>query len=534
MLIGTVSVWFLVTSKNLRFVATLGIITIAVLLGFTTAYAEESAEYIMAENVQANFTFTFRDGVEYHQFPVFETTSDFVANDGTTFKIEGIVGKSPYLHKALDEAYKYRMMTSGASSFEYNYRFFDVDVDLIRDEEAIRTLHYHNCEILDYEAVTLDSNDYESYTSSKTGFAVVDIIEFRCAGLNGESSNAATFQSIDYGTIYDFAENVRTFITFEFKDGVEKIEFPAFRLNSGFEESDDSISPSFSVEGIVNYYPLLYNAIDKARKVSGIGTSFNTDFEALVEFSNGEKTLRSLDFRDCRVSGATTNTETDREEGFTGKSGFAIVNEIDFDCAGMKPMNTNYEQLYDDSPIWENTFRTNEQLNQSLRMANGPRVMATFTYDNEVETLEFPIFRQGDVLSKAHPTFELKGIVGDYPLLYKRVDDNIKLQSISGVNTMTDLFDVDVNLVNGEIVRGFNYSKCRVVDYDVDSLMNREENYIKGEFALENTFDFECLGYHPNNPMYDVMFNPHSKSDTISSRNLRNTDDWGPGFYVER
>jgi len=154
-------------------------------------------------------------------------------------------------------------------------------------------------------------------------------------------------------------------------------------------------------------------------------------------------------------------------------------------------------------------------------------------YNNGVETIEFPIFRQGDILSKANPTFELRGIVGDYPLLYKRVDDNLKIQSGSGSNSMIELFSVDVNLVTGELVRGFNYSKCRVVDYVVASLVDKEENYFFEEFALENTFDFECQGYHPNNPMYDVMLNPYNKAETISSLDLRNTDDWEPGFYIE-
>ncbi|MDH3677839.1 MAG: hypothetical protein OEQ12_06000 [Nitrosopumilus sp.] len=524
-------------TKNAKTSSILGVFTVLVfasLMALPNSFAEEEEDYKMAENVQANFTFTFRDGIESYQFPVFKMTSDFISNDGTSFEIEGIIGKSPYLHKALDEAYKYRMMTStGASSFEFNYKFFDVDVDLIRSDQTVRTLHYYNCEILEYGAVTLNSNDYESYTSSKTGFAVVDKIEFRCGGLNGESPETARFQNIDYGAIYTFAEDVRTFITFEFDGGVEKIEFTTFELNSGFEESDDSVTPSFSVEGVVDYYPLLYNAIDNARKVSGVGSAFNTDFEALVEFSNGKKTLRSLEFNDCRVSSAIINTETDKEEGFTGKSGFAIVNEIDFDCAGLSPKNEGYAEINGDAPVWKTLLMENEQLNDRLQMADGLRVMTTFTFDNGVEKLEFPIFKQGDVLSKANPTFELEGIVGDYPLLYKRVDENLRIQSISGANLMTELFDVDVNLIDGELVRGFNYSNCRVIDYDIDSDMNKEENYIKGQFALENTFDFECQGYHPNNPMYDIMFNSYTKSNTISSNDLRITHDWDPGFYAE-
>jgi hypothetical protein len=518
-----------ITSLTAFFV--LGIFSI---MEFDNIYAEGN-DYKMAENVQANFTFTFRDGVEVYQFPVFKMTSDFVSNDGTTFEVEGIIGNSPYLHQALDEAYKYRVMTStGASSFEFDYRFFDVKVDLTREDQTIRTLNYKNCEILNYGAETLNSNDFESYTSAKSGFVVVDKIEFRCGGVNGESPKTATFHNADYGESYTFVDNVRTFVTFEFDSGIEKIEFTTFELNSGFEESADNVTPSFSVEGVVDFYPLLYNAIDNARKVSGIGSAYNTDFEALVEFSNGEKTLRSLEFRDCRVSGAIINTESDKEEGFTGKSGFAIVNEIDFECAGLKPLNIGYDQLRSDASILRTALMKNEQSNVNLHMADGPRVMTTFTFSNGIEKLEFPIFKQGDVLSRANPTFELEGIVGDYPLLYKRVDENLKIQSISGANSMTELFDVDVNLVNGELVRGLNYSNCRVVDSEIGSAMNKEENYIKGLFALENTFDFECQGYHPNNPMYDAMFNSYQKSNTISTRDLKNTDDWELGFYVEK
>jgi hypothetical protein len=523
-------------NMNNAIMTTMGVIAVLAIIsvnGLNNAFAEEETSYKTAENVHAIFTFQFRDGLETHQFPVYRMTSDFITNGGTTFEVEGIIGNSPYLHKALDEAFKYRMMTSsGSSSFEYDYRFFDVDVDLTRDGQTMRTLHYYNCEILDYEATTLKSNDYESYHSSKSGFALVDKIEFRCGGLNGESSSDSAFPNLDYGSMYDFSENVRTFITFEFDGGVEKIEFPVFELNSAFEESDDSVTPSFSVEGVVDYYPLLYKAIDNARKVSGGSYGFNTDFEALVEFSNGEKTLRSLDFRDCRVSGAIINTEYDKEEGYTGKSGFALVNEIDFDCAGLKPINGSYEQFHNSGAIREPNM-VNQQPNNDLQMADNVRIMTTFTFNKGVAELEFPIFKQGNVLSKSNPTFELEGIVGDYPLLYKRVDENLKLQSVSGANLMTELFDIDVNIVNGEIIRGFNYSSCRVIDYGVGSAMNKEENYFKAQFSLENTFEFECQGYHPNNPLYDKMFKSNIESSAISSNDLRNTDDWGPGFYVE-
>ena len=510
-------------------VATLAI----VFFNSSNAFAEENVEYKIVENVKPNFTFTFRDGVEHHQFPVFKMTSNLVDNQETTFQVEGIIGKSPHLHQALDEAFKYRLVTStGASSFEYDYRFFDVDVDITRDGDSMRILHYYNCEVLDYEAVSLNSNDYESYHASNSGFAVVDKIEFRCGGLNNESVKSAS--PLVKENPYKFAEGVRTFVTFEFNDGKEIMEFPSFELTSGFEEDSNSVVASFRVEGIMENYPLLYEAIDNSRKVSGIAVSFNTDFEALVEFSNEGKILRGFEFRDCRVSDAVITTESDKEEGYTGKSGFALVHKIGVECAGLIPLNQRYDDFDDSFPVWQTLLLKNDQMNDGLVMANGTRIITTFTYNDGVETIEFPIFRQGNVLVKSNPTFELEGIVGDFPILYKVIDKNLKLQGVLGVNTMSDLFDVDVNVVaENEIVRGFNYSNCRVIDYVVASDMNVEETYTKKIFALENTFELECQGYHPNNPWLDKMFDV-SISKTQSSLDLESTDDWPDGFYVKK
>ena len=61
---------------------------------------------------------------------------------------------------------------------------------------------------------------------------------------------------------------------------------------------------------------------------------------------------------------------------------------------------------------------------------------------------------------------------------------------------------------------------------------NSEESYVKNKFALENIFDFECQGYHPNNPAYDAMYKVE-KANTPSSKDLRNTQDWRSDFTSE-
>ncbi len=82
-----------------------------------------------------------------------------------------------------------------------------------------------------------------------------------------------------------------------------------------------------------------------------------------------------------------------------------------------------------------------------------------------------------------------------------------------------------------KVLRGFNYVDCRVADYVVESERDKEDGYFKG-FALANTFDIACQGYHPNNPIYDAMFSTE-KADTQSTFDLRNTQTWGSGFYVQ-
>lgn len=110
-------------------------------------------------------------------------------------------------------------------------------------------------------------------------------------------------------------------------------------------------------------------------------------------------------------------------------------------------------------------------------------------------------------------------------MLYDHVDNNIKIQGIAGAALM-ELVDIDVDLVSdGEVIRGFNYVNCRAIDYTVETDPHSEESYVKNKFALENIFDFECQGYHPNNPTYDAMF-VVEKANTLSSKDLRNTQDW--------
>ena len=530
-------------TKNILLTTTLSLFalfSISMISNFDVfAEEEEKTGYKIAENVKSVMTFTFRDGVEIHEFPTYSMTTDFVSNTGTTFQVKGVIGESPHLHKALDESYKYRLMIDSANgSWDYNYRFFDVNVDFVKDDTVFSSIGYYNCEILSYHAETLTSHDYESYTSSKSGFAIVDNIDFRCGGLNSNNSvDVSAYEGTftDYATVpldYKFVEDVRTIVTYDFENGQERIEYHGFYINSGFGEKDDS-GPEFSVERVLDYFPLLGQEVDKARKVAGISTSYNSDFNVKVEFVNSEKTLRMLDYTDCRINGSLIETKSDKEEGYTGKSGFALVQTTDFSCAGLDTTNSEYVEISGTTPIWKTTMIENITPNHEYPVGTGTTAMVKFTYDDGIEVINFPFFEQSNVLDRSYPSFTLEGIVGDFPMLYERVDENLSIQSVQGA-TYVENFDVDVSLMYGEeTARVYNYSGCRVIDYEVNSSIDKEESYIKGKFIFENTFDFECRGYTPNSPVYDAMFETTAYAKTLNTNDLRDTDDWGPGFKVE-
>ena len=537
-------------AKNIAMFSVAALLALTI-FGSSNIHAEENEGYDMVGDISPVLTFTFREGVETYEFPVFEMGENFADNSGTSFSVEGTVANSPLLHKAMDEAYKYK---SSNDAYDYPFKLFDVDVDFVKGGESIMSLDYNNCRIENYRVETLDSNDYESYFK-KVGFAIVDKIDFVCSGVNSNGAEISKNHSFtDFGESgFAFANNMKTSVTLMFENGVEKIEFPVFNLLSGYAESNDNVVAEFQVEGILEHYPLLYQAIDKSRQVSGLSTASNVDFDALVEFTSGASVLRGFDFTSCRISDAQITTKTDKEEGFTGKSGFVLVHQLTFTCSGMNGINPNFDALKGDLPVWQSTSISNEYVEPILNTEKGLSAVATFTTNTGVEMIEFSMFKQSDVLTitenvnnengntsvaaekftrkTTYPTLELRGIVGDYPMLYDFVDKNRKIQGVGGTSNK-DLADIDIRITSGdEMIRGFNFVHCRAIDYTVETDPNSEESYTKNQFALENIFDFECQGYHPNNPAYDAMFNV-DKSNTPSSSDLRNTDQWGPGFTV--
>jgi len=543
------------TLKNTKNIVTFSIAALLTLVSFNASnvYAEENDGYKIIGDIIPVLTFMFRDGIETHEFPVFTMGENLVNDSGVSFSVEGTVTHSPLLHKAMDDAYIHRFSNA---SFDHQFKYFDVDTNFMKNGTSVISFDYNNCRIDNYQVETLDSNDYESYFK-EVGFAIVDKIDFVCSGLNSDNDSTLVPRGtmIDYGESgFKFANDVKTFVTFSFDGAKEKIQFPVFNLVSGYAESTRNVAAEFSVDGILDYYPLLQSKIDTARKVSGLTAQSNGDFDALVEFTRGEKTLRGFDFSSCRVSNAQIITQVDKEEGFTGKSGFAVTYPMGFECSGIDALNMHYDELHGNMS-WKPTAITHEYEEPLQNTDKGLSAFATFTFEDGIETIEFSMFTQNEVLTVTekvnddngntnlaaeaftrkvtYPTLELRGIVGDYPLLYNHVDDSLTIQGVIGTNNR-NLADIDIKIVSGdEEIRGFNYSNCRSTNYIVSTDPNTEESYVKNKFALESVFDFECQGYTPNNPVYDTMFSV-PQANTESTKDLRNTDRWSPQFTMQK
>ena len=437
------------------------------------------------------------------------------------------------MHKALDKVYENRQSSSfGGGNHEFDYKFFDVDVDVVQNEDILKSFSYRDCEIAEYSIITL-SDDYESYLASNTGFAIVYSIDFRCGGvhINLEQERAHSTQSAlelftDYGSLpFVLAEDVRTFLTFNFDHGSEKIESVIFTLTSGFDETNNA-GPSFQIITAVLPHPLIDDAIEKSQRLSGMKYAYNEDFDVLVEFNNSEETLRGFDFEDCIVSGYDIVTLRDGEEGYTGKRGFATAEILDVDCSGLVPINPRFGNLDDD--IGFLTVNAAHDYN----MGTGPHVIATFDFDSDVEVVDFPEFYQNNSLGRANPSFHLVGVPGSTPLLYDAVDQTLDNPAKStGANSLERLFDVNLILMYGDdIARGFDYNQCHIVNYVVKTEHDLEESFYRG-FALTNEFYFECMGYHPYDPAFDDL-SEISHTNMFSSVDYQSTQrqSWGPGF----
>ncbi len=163
--------------------------------------------------------------------------------------------------------------------------------------------------------------------------------------------------------------------------------------------------------------------------------------------------------------------------------------------------------------------------------ANDIAIHTVFSFRAAIEESDgFQVYKQmsGFDRDSESPAFKLEGVMDfDRPHLYEAADMAFK-RGISNTQHNYAQFDVDVYLhKDGTTLRHFKYADCSVSDYKVVTLFDKEEGWTTSKgFATIDEFEFECSGYNPNNPLFDLMKTNGYHAETISSLDLRDTQTW--------
>lgn len=154
--------------------------------------AVQPEKFVFVEKIATTALFEFRDGTEIVPIQQFTQTSGFgtktlsgvddprepsakTGRQTPTFTLEKIVGSTPYLYEAADQAQKNQLN----AGLEYPYKVFDVTISVAVDGDVLRAFEYRDCKITSYAVATRSDNE-EGYTGK--GFAVVDQFTFECVG----------------------------------------------------------------------------------------------------------------------------------------------------------------------------------------------------------------------------------------------------------------------------------------------------------------------------------------------------------------
>jgi len=163
--------------------------------------------------------------------------------------------------------------------------------------------------------------------------------------------------------------------------------------------------------------------------------------------------------------------------------------------------------------------------------ANDVAIYTVFIFREGIEESDgFQVFKQmsGFDRNSESPTFKLEGVVdSDRVYLYEAADMAFQ-RGIYDSQTMYGQFDVDVYLQkDGQTLRHFKYADCRITDYKVVTLFDKEEGWTTSKgFATIDEFEFECNGYKPINPLFDLMKTNGYTSNQENSLDLRDTQTW--------
>ena len=142
--------------------------------------------------------------------------------------------------------------------------------------------------------------------------------------------------------------DIELHITFHFREANEVVNtFKVFdTLSSGFDRTKGL---TFMLEGVVGGdRPILYKAIDETFYHGKNVQHDFSEFDVDIILQQGEQQYRKFTYSDCQIKNYNVFTEFDKEETFSGKTKFAIVDKIEFDCRGFAMGNPSYDNMLEE------------------------------------------------------------------------------------------------------------------------------------------------------------------------------------------
>ncbi|WP_268542787.1 hypothetical protein [Candidatus Nitrosotenuis cloacae] len=147
--------------------------------------------------------------------------------------------------------------------------------------------------------------------------------------------------------MYVFGESLYPVATFKFRDATVTYQFQTLTQISGFGAGNRGSIPEFTMQRIPGDTPYLHQALDQSH-VNGGKSSLDfpyKEFDVTINMVQQGKTILTLDYQRCGISNHKIVTEFDKAESFTGKDGFAVLEQYTFTCGGYRINSPAYDEL---------------------------------------------------------------------------------------------------------------------------------------------------------------------------------------------
>jgi hypothetical protein len=146
----------------------------------------------------------------------------------------------------------------------------------------------------------------------------------------------------------DSVNDIFLVVNFHFREKIETVEtFKVFDTqSSGFDRTK---ATTFRLEGVIGGdRPMLYKAIDQTYQLGKNQNHDYSEFDVDVIFHNEPSVYRKFIYSDCQVKNYNVFTEFDKEETYQGKTKFAYIDKVEFECRGFGLGNPTYEKMMQD------------------------------------------------------------------------------------------------------------------------------------------------------------------------------------------